>query len=241
MKWRMFSLRRRLEDRLNRAFDAEYGVETSLEVDLAECASPQAARARANRRYRAISGGLIDKSLQRLDVDHRRYVFVDLGAGKGKAMLRAANYPYRRIIGVEIAEALFRIAVSNCRIYRSPDQKCFSLEPVHADALDYQPPPGPLICFICDPLDHDTLARLFERLRWRVERGDRDLRIIYVNMNTVREADPVLREETWLRRQAQARRFLILAPERQTWIRVHAARVNPGRALSARSLGLATG
>lgn len=42
-----------------------------------------------------------------------RFAFVDLGSGKGKALMLAANYPFREIIGVELSPRLHAIAQSN--------------------------------------------------------------------------------------------------------------------------------
>jgi hypothetical protein len=54
-----------------------------------------------------------------LEVDHRRYVFLAYGSGKGKALLLASDYPFRRIIGVEYSEPLHRAAIRDS-VQRSP-------------------------------------------------------------------------------------------------------------------------
>jgi tRNA1(Val) A37 N6-methylase TrmN6 len=45
------------------------------------------------------------------------YTIVDIGSGKGKLLLLASNYPFRRIIGVEYAPLLHEIAKKTSRTF----------------------------------------------------------------------------------------------------------------------------
>ena len=62
-------------------------------------------------------GGTYPRSFRRyvraLGIDYARYSFVDLGSGKGKALLLAAEYPFRRIIGIELFEPWAQAARRN--------------------------------------------------------------------------------------------------------------------------------
>ena len=44
------------------------------------------------------------------DADFHEFVFIDLGSGKGRTLLMASDYPFRRIVGVELLPALHRAA-----------------------------------------------------------------------------------------------------------------------------------
>src|ERR1700719_3166712 len=46
------------------------------------------------------------------------YTFVDIGAGKGRALLLAAELPFRKVIGVELSEELARIAQKNITLWK---------------------------------------------------------------------------------------------------------------------------
>jgi len=54
-----------------------------------------------------------------IDVHAGRDVFVDFGAGKGRALLMAAQYPFKRVVGIEISEALCREARRNVARWRA--------------------------------------------------------------------------------------------------------------------------
>ncbi len=212
LKWALFRARLRYEDYVNRAYDLRHHVETAREELLADCGVPAANVERGNTLYRVTWGSLIRKALDQLRIDHSRYTFIDYGSGKGKAMLMASDYPFRRIIGLEYSEKLHAIASANCRTYRSAAQKCRAIEPVLVDVLDYEPPCGPIVCFMCNPFDDATMETMFDRWRTRHGGRDRDLRIIYCNMRTIEEKSPVLKRQTWLRLAALGRQYVILAP-----------------------------
>jgi hypothetical protein len=215
LKWLLFRARLAFEDPRNRAYDARHNVETAREEALGEVGVAADAVKRGNSVYRVTWGGLIEKALSRLDIDPLRYSFIDYGSGKGKAMLMASDYPFRSIIGLEYAGRLHEIAVANCRSYRSPGQKCRALQPILGDVLDYTPPPGPIVCFMCNPFDQATMRKVFAAWRARHAGGETDIRILYLNMRNIAESRQVLDEQDWLKPVARGRRFVVLAPKAQ--------------------------
>jgi hypothetical protein len=64
-------------------------------------------------------------SIQQSEVSHRTvaqaglqdFTFIDLGSGKGRVLLMAAAYGFKRIIGVEFMPELHRVAEENIRKY----------------------------------------------------------------------------------------------------------------------------
>jgi hypothetical protein len=213
LKWRLFRARLVFENLRSRAFDKRHHVETAREERLAEMGVGAEDIQRGNSYYRVTWGWLIKKAMAKLDIDHRRYSFIDYGSGKGKAMLMASDYPFKTIIGLEYAKRLHDIATENCRTYCSVDQKCHSLEQMLGDVMEYTPPPGPIVCFMCNPFDEATLRTVFNIWRARYEGGEREIRILYLNMRDIAEMSKVLEEQSWLAPLARNRRFVVLAPK----------------------------
>src|ERR1700675_1609318 len=77
-------------------------------------------------------------------LNFREFTFIDLGSGKGRTLLMASDYPFHRIVGVELLPSLHQIAQQNLRQYKNVTQKCFALESICADATAVHIPPGPL-------------------------------------------------------------------------------------------------
>jgi hypothetical protein len=213
MKWWAFHLRLIVENRRNRAYDARHNVETAGEAPLEAVGVASDDVGRGNGVYRVTWEALIQRAIARLGIDYSRYAFVDYGSGKGKAMFVAADYPFKRIIGVEYAPQLHQIARRNCESYRSAARQCLDLEAVCGDVLDYTLPAGPVVCFMCNPFDEATLRSVFEAWRDRCAAGERDIRILYLNMRDVREIEGVLAAQTWLRVEARTTHFVLFAPK----------------------------
>jgi SAM-dependent methyltransferase len=92
-----------------------------------------------------------------------RFTFVDLGSGKGKALLLAGELPFARIVGVEFSEALHRQALRN--VARSPHARRIVAR--CDDATRYHLPDDPLVLFLFNPFGEEVMRPLLERvLAW---------------------------------------------------------------------------
>jgi hypothetical protein len=216
MKWKIFQTRLAFEDPRSRAYDRSFNVETAREEPLGDMGVAADAIGRGNSLYRVTWGWLIYKAMAHLDIDPEDYTFIDYGSGKGKAMFMASDRPFKTIIGLEYAKGLHEIAVQNCQTYRSADQRCHSLQPILSDVLKYTPPPGPIVCFMCNPFDETTLRAVFDIWRAHYQRGRGEIRILYLNMRNISESETVLGEQGWLVPLARDRRFILLAPARKS-------------------------
>ncbi len=123
-----------MEYRLGQRFDRIHGVDTWEYVPLSRLGFA-VGEAHRSGDYRATPVRTLRTLLARLPRDViSSSPFVDFGSGKGRALLVAADFAFRRIIGVEFSEELHRIAETNLRVYRGHTQRCFDLSSVHARA-----------------------------------------------------------------------------------------------------------
>lgn len=105
-------------------------------------------------------------------------VFVDLGSGKGKALLIAARLPYRRAIGVEIDEDLSSHSALNVQRAR-PRLRAQLVESVNASALDWAIPGDVSVIFMYNPFIGQTFHCVIERVFESYDRRPRNLHIVY--------------------------------------------------------------
>lgn len=95
-----------------------------------------------------------------------RTVFLDIGAGKGRAMLLASEFPFLRIEGVELNPALTAIAQQNiARWQQSPHAA--PLAPIavhHADATTYPLPAEHLVLFLFHPFELAIMRRFVRHI-----------------------------------------------------------------------------
>jgi SAM-dependent methyltransferase len=109
------------------------------------------------------------------------FVFIDLGSGKGRTLLMASDYPFRRIVGVELLPALHLAAQENLSKYRSESQKCFALEPICADATEFAFPAAPIVLYLFNPFPESGLRRVIANLEQSLRTHPRAVYVLYHN------------------------------------------------------------
>ena len=92
------------------------------------------------------------------------FTFVDLGSGKGRAVLLAARLPFREVVGVEFSAALHNIAMKNLERWPRHERLAESVLLVCADAADFPLPDAPVIVFLYNPFGPGVIARVAERV-----------------------------------------------------------------------------
>ena len=107
--------------------------------------------------------------------------FIDIGAGMGRAMLLAAEMPFRSVLGVELNATLVRIARKNLAVWRKSGQ---SAVPTHircGDAAEFAFPEGPCLAFLFNPFGAAVMRRLLKAMAKAFRNRPGQLDILYVN------------------------------------------------------------
>src|SRR5260370_36125929 len=103
--------------RTSAAFDRNLGVETAAPVGLWHLRIPSENLADAER-YQAVDPNAFRRLLSSIDTDWSSFTFIDLGCGKGRALIVANEFGFERLIGVEFAAILGHNATRNCQSLR---------------------------------------------------------------------------------------------------------------------------
>ena len=93
-----------------------------------------------------------------------QFTFVDVGAGMGRAMLLASEYPFRRVVGIELNPLLFKMAQRNLEVWRALGRSQAPMHLICGDALDAPFPQGPCAVFLFNPFGASVMRRLLKRL-----------------------------------------------------------------------------
>lgn len=124
---------------------------------------------------------MLDALHQQTHLGFRDLVFLDLGSGKGRTLLMASDYPFRRIVGVELLLALHQAAQENLNRYRSESQKCFALESICADATEFAFPVEPTVLYLFNPFPEVGLKRVMANLEQSLLANPRSVYVLYHN------------------------------------------------------------
>lgn len=107
--------------------------------------------------------------------------FIDVGAGMGRAMLLAAEMPFRAVVGVELNPTLARMARRNLTTWRKEGRAVAPMRLVCGDAAEFVFPKGACVAFLFNPFGAAVMRRLLTNISRRFERRPGELDILYVN------------------------------------------------------------
>ncbi len=131
--------------------------------------------------YQPTEPALFQEMMASLPIEFDQFTFIDLGSGKGRTLLMASEYPFMKIVGVELIAELHCAAEENIRAYRSPTQRCVQIESVCVDASDFVFPDTPLVMYLFNPLPEWGLDRMIRNLEQSLEQSPRPVWIVYHN------------------------------------------------------------
>jgi len=161
-------------------FDQAHGVDTASSVYAHEIGFRGTAGLFASH-YHPAPARVIVHALSELPIRHEDYVFVDFGSGKGRALLVAANFGFRQVIGVEASPALHDVALQNIARYRSDQQKCHAIESHCMDCLEFELPDEDIVLYMYHPFAASVLRDVLKRVVTQFSRSSREIYIVYLS------------------------------------------------------------
>lgn len=166
-------------------FDARYGVRTAGNVATTAAGITDTNALVDAIRYVPISEQVMRHMLAGLTrvADPASLAFVDLGCGKGRALVMASWFPFRSILGVELSPQHAELAERNARDYlakpRRGTVRCDRVTVACANALHVDFPEGDLLIFMHRPFRGHVFQGVIDRLHQLHEQTGRRVLIAY--------------------------------------------------------------
>lgn len=159
-------------------FDLENGTDTGGWISGADLAGSTLS-ALYTTIYLGIAPSALRAALAASPIARGESTFVDIGCGKGRALLIAAEFPFRRLLGVEIAPEL--CAIANANLALNPDWKS-RISVINGDASTFVYPEGPLFIFLYTPFLLSMVRRFLANLEGQLRRSPRPAYLLYANL-----------------------------------------------------------
>jgi SAM-dependent methyltransferase len=159
-----------------RRWDVEHGVETDGVVHPANLDACSDNWVHAVQ-YQPSDPALFNRALSSVALEHERFIFVDVGSGKGRGLVLAARYPFRRIIGVEFSRELHAIAERNV----SGAGLDGRVELVCCDVLNLPLPDEPLAIYLYNPFEAEVMRPFVVNVERSLRDKPRAIRVFYSN------------------------------------------------------------
>ena len=161
-------------------FDARYGVDTSgllwgERLDLSSEAGYWATG------YYGIAPSSFVPMLEELALDWQRFTFIDVGCGKGRALMLALRFPFHRIVGVELAPELAATARRNLQTFQPEWRQAVPAEVFATDATTFPLPHEPTLLYLYHPFAAPIMRRFLAHLTASLREHPRELYLLYVN------------------------------------------------------------
>ena len=108
-------------------------------------------------------------------------VFVDFGCGKGRVLLAAARFGFKRVEGVEVATNLCRIAARNIALYKARTGLQTEFRIVELDAAQYEIQDDADYFYFFNPFGEDVMRSTLRNIVRSLDRRWREVTLIYCN------------------------------------------------------------
>jgi SAM-dependent methyltransferase len=117
--------------------------------------------------------------LQHAPAELSEYTFIDFGSGKGRTVLLAAEYAFRRIIGIEFSPELVGEARRNLGNYRGGSHRCPSVELLCLDAVEFEFPHEHSFLYFYYPFTLEVLEPVLSNLARSLAAAPRSVYVAY--------------------------------------------------------------
>ncbi len=182
--------------------EKKYQIATSQPAELKDLTIHQKDTRQASR-YEAVNYYILEKLLEKMTSFAEPRNFVDLGCGKGRAMVVAAHYGFNNIKGIDFAEEVCAAAARHMEPMQQRLGITYSV--VCADVLEYSIEPEDSVFFMFNPFTGETIARFLDKLEDSLLHHPRDIYFLYASPRFIEiffeyEYEPVFRKRKlhWL-------------------------------------------
>jgi predicted RNA methylase len=160
--------------------DLQHGTETSGLVD-ADRLQPDAALTNELNPYMGSQPSIVRRALLTLG-ETKGYTFVDIGCGKGRAMIVATEFDFDAIVGYDISAELVNIANENAAVMAQRYPERTPIRALKANVSELSLPVGKLVVFLYNPFGTPLIAALLKTLEAGIAAGEIEhLFIVYDN------------------------------------------------------------
>jgi SAM-dependent methyltransferase len=185
----LFEYARSYIEERKEAFDARFGTDTAAPF-FGSDHKPGAYF------YVPTTASLIYEILNSLALQPDTFAFVDMGSGKGRALLVASEFPFAKVVGIELSPHLHEIAEDNIKRFSPASQPRTAFNLHCMDVVDYEYGPEPVVLFLFDPFGRETLRSVVANLEASLKEKPREAYVVYVypQFEDVLQSSRVLRK-----------------------------------------------
>ncbi|MDH4128898.1 MAG: class I SAM-dependent methyltransferase [Spirochaetota bacterium] len=160
------------------SFDLKYNTDTKLPVDLVNLKIKDDS-INFSFRYEGIDNIIFESIIRKLSKAFiNKGLFVDLGCGKGKALMIASKY-FSEVIGIELSYEISKICKYNIKQYFKKTSKKPNINILTCNARDYKIPVKANVFYFFNPFHETVINSVLDNIEDSLKLEYRDIVIIY--------------------------------------------------------------
>ena len=101
-------------------------------------------------------------------------VFVDYGSGKGKLIIHAKKYGFKKVIGIEFAKELYQTSILNIQKLHLKN-----IQVLHMDAINYIPQPNTRVIYFHNPFSSEVFDIILPKLIDETKKFKKTIYLVY--------------------------------------------------------------
>lgn len=170
------------QQQLDRSYDRRHGTDTAGIIATKDLQIERGSRVLGNW-YEPVTENIFGQLMRAIRVDPRLYTCIDLGSGKGRGLLMAADHGFPRVVGVEFAKDLHVVAERNIALREAGTGRPSGISVLCMDAQEYAIPPGNLFVFLYSPFTGSVMERVVNNFRASHRLAPRPMVIVFYGQN----------------------------------------------------------
>lgn len=189
MNHKLIRIKRIFQYKLLRLIEKAKGIDTLKYVNIEELGLTE----EMGFRYEYSKKKYLRKTLKTLNIK-KTDAIIDLGSGKGSALIEFSNHAFSRITGVEFSDKLYRICKENL-----VQLKIDRVELHCMNAIDYKDYEAFSYIYFYNPFPEEVFAKVIANLIDSLKRHKHPVTIIYKNPT----CDHVIMNSGWFSRKME--------------------------------------
>src|ERR1700683_1997935 len=130
--------------------------------------------------YQGVNPVEFFEAVEAVSLNRREWSFVDLGCGKGRAVLLASLLSFKEAIGVEFSPTLAAIARANLTRSKDCQQQECRASIIDADAADYMFTADKILLYLFNPFTSPVMERVIANLVHACEHRSAEAVVAYL-------------------------------------------------------------
>ena len=130
--------------------------------------------------YEAVNYYMLERLLKTFRDLSRETSIIDLGCGKGRVIVVAAHFGFKKLIGIDFANELCMEASRNMERTQIAIND-IDWKVIHAHVLDYPIQPDDTVFFMFNPFDEETLSLFLDKLEGSCKQNPRKTWFLYAS------------------------------------------------------------